>query len=138
MSDDNSNFLRNELKEFINTTKVMIDAKDSGVEHKEQALTDFAERVWNLNHFSLQLLNEKNAHEDNHYNARIIKDLTEAIIYHGPTSKDSCSLMSAASSLKNDKEFSAIKNIMANFIKDQIAAEVLLDDLSVIYKELAA
>ncbi|MCH9617025.1 MAG: hypothetical protein SP4CHLAM5_06510 [Chlamydiia bacterium] len=138
MADDNSNFLRDELKEFINTTKVMIDSKHSAADEEEQALTNFAERVWNLNHFSLQLLNEKNAPEDAHYNARIIKDLTEATIYHGPTASDSCSLMTAADRLKKDKEFTAIKNIMSNFIKDQIAAEVLLDNLSVIYKELAA
>lgn len=138
MSDDHSKYLRNELKEFIKSTKGIMDDKDSEMDQEEKALTHFAERVWNLHHFSLELLNEKNTHEDIKYNARIIKDLTEATIYHGPTSKDSCSLVSAADSLKKNKEFTAIRNIMSNFIKDQIATEVLLDNLSVIYKELAA
>ena len=137
MSDENSNFLRNELKEFIHATKLLIESKASEMDHEEQALTSFAERVWNLHHFSLQLLSEQNCDEEKKYNARIIKDLTEAPLYHG-SEKDTCSLVSAADSVKNKNEFTAIKTIMANFIKDQIAAEVLLDNLSVIYKELAA
>jgi hypothetical protein len=47
-------------------------------------------------------------------------------------------MLSAADGLIKHNDSSSIKYIMGNLIKDEIASEVLFDDLMVIYKELAA
>ena len=134
---DHSQDLRKELKAFIHATKSLIDSKAIEEDSADQALSAFAEKVHTIHHFSEELLGDSSADEEKRYNARILKDLTESPIYNG-SNKNSCSLVSAADELKNNQEFSGLKSILSGFIKDQIAAEVLLDNLSVIYKELAA
>ncbi|MCH9811938.1 hypothetical protein K0U07_04140 [bacterium] len=134
---DSSQDLRKELKAFIHATKGLIDSKALEEDTADQALVAFAEKVHTIHHFSEEVLEDKSADEEKRYNARILKDLTESPIYNGP-SKNTCSLVSAADKLRHDQEFSGLKSIISGFIKDQISAEVLIDNLSVIYKELAA
>ena len=139
MSDEKTTNLRREIKDFINTTHFLIHKIQSdNSEVLEKDLTCFAEKIWQLNHFSIELLNSKNLDESLLYNARILKDLTESPIYHTPESKQGCSLVNAADYLIKEKEFSKIKTIMGNLISNESASEVLFDDLMVIYKELAA
>jgi hypothetical protein len=72
------------------------------------------------------------------YNARIIKDLTEAPIYDSRRGAISCSMLAAADQLIKENEYAKMKSIMGNLISNETASEVLFDDLMVIYKELAA
>ena len=139
MSDENSNYLCREIKEFIDAMHGMMEkAKGDESQVDEDSLQSFADKIWNLNHFSTQLLNSSDVDESITYNARIIKDLTESPIYINAQSNETCSLVHAADHLKREQEFSKIKTIISNLIKDQIASEVLVDDLMLIYKELAA
>ena len=136
MSEENSKYLKREIKNFINAAQGIMSKTDGNIENDD--LSSFAEKIWSLHHFSIQLLEEKNLDESLTYNARIIKDLTESQICTDDSKSNTCSLISAADNLKNQNEFSSIKSIMSNLISDQMASEVLLDDLMVIYKELAA
>ena len=139
MSDERANNLRREIKDFINTTHSLIDkVQIHNNEVQEKELTSFAEKIWQLNYFSIELLHSQDLDESVVYNARIIKDLTESPIYHTPESKEGCSLVSAADYLIKEKEYSKIKAIMGNLISNESASEVLFDNLMVIYKELAA
>ncbi|MCH9621295.1 MAG: hypothetical protein S4CHLAM20_07140 [Chlamydiia bacterium] len=136
MSKEQSGYLCRELKNFINETQNIIGKSKETLEDKD--LASFAEKVWSLNHFSNQLLSDKSLDESISYNARIIKDMTETPLYPDDSNNESCSLVGAADYFKKKHEFSKIKSIMSNLINDQLATEVLLDDLMVIYKELAA
>jgi len=136
MSKEKSNNLSREVKNFIDETQNLMTKNHDAIE--ENDLNSFAEKIWSLNHFSNELLSESNLDESVSYNARIIKDLTESPIYPDEDQKEACSLLSAADHLKKEKQFKKLKSIMCNLISDQMASEVLLDDLMVIYKELCA
>lgn len=139
MSDEKAANLRREIKEFINATHFLIDkVQIHNNEVQEKELTTFAEKIWHLNHFSIELLNSQDLDESVLYNARIVKDLTETPIYASAEAKDGCSLVSAADYLIKEKQSSKIKTIMGNLISNDSASEVLFDNLMVIYKELAA
>ncbi len=139
MSDKNSNHLCKEIIEFINAMHgVMEISKVDRNDLDEESLHLFADRIWKLNHFSTQLLKTSDIEDAVMYNARIIKDLTESPIYLNEGSKETCSLVHAADRLKRDREFSKIEMIIANLAKDELASEVLVDNLMLIYRELAA
>jgi hypothetical protein len=136
MSQENSKYLKREIKDFINAAQGIMSKTDGNFENDD--LSSFAEKIWSLNHFSNQLLKEKDLDESLTYNAHLIKNLTESPIRADDSKSETCSLITAADQLKKHNEFSKIKSIMSNLISDQMASEVLLDDLMVIYKELAA
>lgn len=139
MSNEHAKYLQREIKEFINSTHTLINKAHAGEGFVNNAeLSRFAEKIWDLHHFSQELLQNENLDESVMYNARIVQDLTETPIYASSSDKESCSLVSAADQVKHDGEFTPIKSIMNNLIKDDISSEVLFDDLMVIYKELAA
>lgn len=140
MSDQNTNNLKNELKEFIKTTQtVMEKAESSKGEFEDNDVSSFADRILNLHRFSSEILsNTEDTNENTIYNARIINDLTNLPIYESDNSKENCSLMNAAAEVKKNNELNKIKMVMKNIMTDPVASEVLLDDLMVIYKELAA
>jgi len=139
ISEENADYLRREIKEFINVTHYLIDkVQRHNNEVQEKELNSFAEKIYQLNHFSTLLLQAPGVDESVLYNARIIKDLTETPLYDNTGSKDGCSLLKAADHLIKENECSKIKSIMGNLISNETASEVLFDDLMVIYKELAA
>jgi len=139
MSDKNSNYLCREIIEFINAMhSVMETSKVDRNDLDEDSLHSFADTIWKLNHFSTQLLQSSDISDAVSYNARIIKDLTESPIYLKPGSKETCSLVHAADRLKRDREFSRIQLIIENLANDDLASEVLVDNLMLIYRELAA
>lgn len=136
MSKEKSHNLRREVKNFIDETHSLMSKSDSDL--SEEEFHNFADKIWSLNHYSNELLKEQDNDESIMYNARIIKDLTESPVYKSHTMNETCSLVSAADRLKKEKHLDSIRTIMMNLIRDQMASEVLLDDLMVIYKELAA
>ena len=139
MSDKNSNYLCKEIIEFINAMHSVVEiSKVDSNDLDEESLHSFADKIWKLNHFSTQLLKSSDIDDAITYNARIIKDLTESPIYLKEGSKETCSLVDAADRLKRDREFSKVQMIISNLAKDDIASEVLVDNLMLIYRELAA
>ncbi len=139
MSDEHVKYLQREIKSFINLTNSLIDKAQIGEEFVNNTeFLKFAEKIWDLHHFSKELLQKEHLDESVLYNARIIKNLIETPLYASSTNKESCSLIIAADRLKYDGSITSIKSIMHNLIKDSISSEVLLDDLMVIYKDLAA
>ena len=139
MSDENVKYLQREIKSFINLTNSLMNKADIGeefVNHTE--FLKLAQKIWDLHHFSKELVQKKNIEESVLYNARIIQDLVETPIYSANRDKNSCSLIRAADQLKNEGQVTPLKSIMHNLIQDSIASEVLFDDLMAIYKDLAA
>ena len=139
MLEENTQFLCREIKEFIHIANHLIDKvqrHNDEVQIKE--LSSFAKKIQQLNHFATELLKTPNTDESVIYNARMIKDITESPLYDARKGKIGFSMLAAADQLLKENESSTIKYIMGNLISNEMASEVLFDDLMVIYKELAA
>ena len=139
MVHPNVTYLQREIKSFINYLQSLIDKAQIGEEFiNNKEYSQFAERIWNVHYFSKELLGKKNLEETAYYNATIVKDLLEIPLHVNKKNRDFCSLIGAADRLKYDDNLETMKTMLHNFLKDKPSLEGLFDDLTVIYKDLAA
>jgi hypothetical protein len=104
-----------------------------------QVLDSLAQRIWDLHHFAVELLEkEKHMDESTRYNAIIIKDLTESEIAFDGDQENSISLLNAAGETMQSKKDTMLRALIESWAVEENLKEVLFDDLIQISKELAA
>jgi hypothetical protein len=126
------NFIQ-ESSETLTTAKI----NKKGLSH--QVLESLAQKIWDLHHFAIELLeNEKHLDESTRYNAIIIKDLTEAEIALNGDQENSISLLNAADETRKTHKDKMLRTLIESWAIEENLKEVLFDDLIQISKELAA
>lgn len=139
MASEDTKHLSLELKEFINLThSLILNEKADNQPYENQHLNSYAEKIWNIHHFTSEILKNQKESESTNYNLTILKNITETQIYSNTNSKESTTLISAADDFKYQHNDHKMELIFNNFVKDPKASEVFLENLMVIYKELAA
>jgi len=124
------------IQEGSETLKTVKKNKD-GLTH--QVLESLAQRIWDLHHFAVELLEkEKQMDESTRYNAIIIKDLTESEIALNGDQENSISLLNAAGETKKAHKDKMLRTLIESWAVEENLKEVLFDDLIQISKELAA
>lgn len=123
----------NFLSQAIQSLKLL---KKNHGELSRDDLERLAEKIWELRHYSVELL-EKQPDESTWYNASLIKDIVEQPIQleegHG-----SLTMIQAADSAKKLQQTRPLQNIVVKWSKEYRTSEVLFEDLYEISRDLAA
>lgn len=93
---------------------------------------ELAQRVWDLHHFSMELMDARPT-ESIYYNARIIKELIEESL-----GEVNASLLEAADAMKKQNDESLIHRAVKKLAEEDSARTVLFENLEEISQELAA
>lgn len=96
-----------------------------------------AEKIWDLRHFSIELLNQF-PDESTWYNASIIKELVDEPIALEPNKRKKTSLITAADLAKKSHNDKTLRYLIRSWTIEKKAREVLFTNLREISKELAS
>lgn len=134
------NQARQNLKKVIDAFLNQSDKTVEQVKQHQRPLSneDFevlAEKIWELRHFAIELLEQK-PDETTWYNASIIKDVTDQPLHIDD--RTSVSLVHAASEVKRDHRIHSLETIVHALAEEDTLRNVLFEDLEQISRELAA
>ena len=96
-----------------------------------------AEKIWDLRHFSIELLNQF-PDESTWYNASIIKELVDEPIALEPNKRKKTSLITEADLAKKSHNDKTLRYLIRSWTIEKKAREVLFTNLREISKELAS
>ena len=130
--------LKKVLEAFLtDSSRILNTAENQPDKLQTRDFEILAERIWDLRHFALELL-EQFPDESTWYNASIIKELIDEPIEIDPDGKARISLIQAADLAKRMHNDKNLRMLLRSWIIDVSAREVLFSNLKQISRELIA
>lgn len=120
-----------ESSRIVNTVENQPDKLQS------RDLEVLAEKIWDLRHFALELLDQL-PDESTWYNASIIKELIDEPLEIDPDGKAKYSLIQAADLAKKAHNDKTLRMLLRAWTIEKEAKDILFSNLRQISKELAA
>ncbi len=119
------------------STRIVNTAENQPDRIQARDLEIFAEKIWDLRHFALELLDQF-PDESTWYNASIIKELIDEPLDIDPEGKVKVSLIQAADLAKKTRNDKTLRMLLRAWTIESAAREVLFSNLRDISRELAA
>jgi len=136
--NSNKQNLKNVIDNFLSqSTKTLQLGKDNEENLNEDEIKTLAEKIWELRHFSIELL-ECYPDESTQYNASIIKEVVEQPIVLEDRKKPKISLVQAADAAKKNNDLRPLTLIIKALNQKPTYSETFFEDLKQISLELAA
>ena len=130
--------LRRVIEAFLQeSTRIVATAENHPEQLKSSDLQILAERIWDMRHFSIELLDQL-PDESTWYNAAIIKQLIDEPLDIDPDGKEQISLIQAADYTKNLRNDQTLRMLLRAWTIEREARDVLFSNLRHISRELAA
>ncbi len=137
-----NNLAKKNLKKVIESflsesSRIVATVENEPEKLQRRDLEILAEKIWDLRHFAIELLNQF-PDESTWYNASIIKDLIDEPIAMDPNKRKKTSLIQAADLAKKFHNDKTLRHLLRSWTIEKTAREVLFSNLKEISKELAS
>ncbi|MBM3192747.1 MAG: hypothetical protein FJZ59_00750 [Chlamydiae bacterium] len=130
--------LQKVIESFLSESNRIVSIVETHPEKLQgRDLEILAEKIWDLRHFSIELLNQF-PDESTWYNASIIKELVDEPIAMDPNKRKKTSLIAAADLTKKSHNDKTLRHLLRSWTIEKKAREVLFSNLREISKELAS
>lgn len=131
--------LRQHLKTFLSQMDhVIMLYRKNPTEVSSENLAKLAVAIWELRHFTEELLKEKSIDESLRINAEIILNVVDQPVFKEMKKENATSLITAADQAQKDRRDENLKYFIREFIIKGEEKEILFDDLKTIATELTA
>lgn len=132
------NNLKKVVDNFISqSAKTLNLLKQNHGQLGKEELDRLAERIWELRHYSVELL-DQHPDETSWYNASLIKDIVEQPLEIDYVSHTGTTLIQAADSTKKFNQTRTMLAVVHYWSENARETEILFEDLKQISQELAA
>lgn len=134
--DDAKKNLQRVIESFLSQSSKALSESSQG-QLSEEELEAFADKIWELRHFAVELL-ESHPDESTWYNASIIKELVEQPLVIEDETKPKKSLIQAADEIKKEHRTRTLIAVVQSLNKEPTFRDILFTNLKQISLELAA